>query len=149
MFFRVQLAVLILAMGACTVRAEDWPMFGRDQTRNAVSPEKNPPTGWQIPELDRDGKVLAPGKNIRWSTTLNDAGGYGHTYGDPIVMDGMVWIGTMQFMPDAAVLLCLDEKTGKVLYRYVSPRLDWKMGQERPPDWPRMSMACSPLIEGD
>jgi hypothetical protein len=29
-------------------RAEDWPAFGRDATRNAVSPEKGPSVRWQV-----------------------------------------------------------------------------------------------------
>ena len=30
------------------LRADDWPMLGRDATRNPVSSEKNPPTWWQV-----------------------------------------------------------------------------------------------------
>ena len=28
--------------------AADWPAFGRDHTRNAVSPETDPPTDWDV-----------------------------------------------------------------------------------------------------
>ena len=34
--------------------ADDWPMFGREKTRNAVSPETNPPMHWNVGEFDRD-----------------------------------------------------------------------------------------------
>jgi outer membrane protein assembly factor BamB len=119
----------------------DWPQFGRDRTRNAVSPEKDPPLWWQAGQIDDKGKAL-PDKNIRWTATLGSS-----TYGDPVVADGMVWIGTnndVEKRKDAAVLLCLDEKTGEELYRYVSPRLKGRVH-----DWPHSSMACSPLIEGN
>lgn len=61
-------------------------MFGRDRTRNAVSPEKNPPTWWQPEVRDEKGKLLKPSKNIRWSVPLGQT-----SYGDPVVVDGMVW----------------------------------------------------------
>jgi hypothetical protein len=46
---------------------------------------------------------------------------------------------------DASVLACFRESDGKLLYRYVSPRLP----HGRVHDWPFSAMACSPLIEGD
>jgi hypothetical protein len=33
--------------------AEDWRMFGRDNTRNGVSPEKNPPLSWEYERVCR------------------------------------------------------------------------------------------------
>ena len=38
--------------------AADWPRWGRDQTRNMIRPEEDPPTDWQVPVKDRDGKVI-------------------------------------------------------------------------------------------
>ena len=142
--FRITLALVPLFF-ICPVRADDWPMFGRNQTRNAVSPEKNPPTWWQPEERDKEDKILKPSKNIRWSADLHGPGGHGTTYGDPVVVDGMIWVGTNNGSQkeDAAVLVCVEEKTGKVLYRYFSPRLD-PAGYDQ---W--KSMACSPLIEGE
>ncbi|HZZ77774.1 MAG TPA: hypothetical protein VFE62_04610 [Gemmataceae bacterium] len=38
------IALFLVTLGfVADVRADDWPMFGRDQTRNAVSPEKGAP----------------------------------------------------------------------------------------------------------
>ena len=51
-----------LALAAClavpmpTLFADDWPMLGRDSTRNSVSPEKNPPLDWDV----------KTGRNIKW-----------------------------------------------------------------------------------
>jgi outer membrane protein assembly factor BamB len=128
--------------------ADDWPQFGRDRTRNPVSPEKNPPTWWQFEERDGD-KVLKEGKNVRWAADLG-TGNYGVIYGDPVVVDGMVWVGSNHFAHDkkenltiGAVLVCLDEKTGKELYRRVDARLEGLQGGRF------SSHASSPLIEGD
>ena len=52
-------------LGACLVlaltgRTEDWPMFGRNQTRNPVSPEKGAPVEWDVKS----------GRNIKWKAKL-------------------------------------------------------------------------------
>lgn len=108
----------------------DWPMLGRDGTRNPVSPERNAPVDWETHS----------GKNIRWVAQLASM-----THGDPIVVDGMVWVGTNNDdTPDASVLRCFRESDGKPLYKYVSARLP-----NRIHDWPESSLSCSPLIEGD
>jgi hypothetical protein len=41
-------ACMVILVYASTINADDWPMFGRDANRNAVSPEKNPPVDWAI-----------------------------------------------------------------------------------------------------
>src|SRR5262245_38744119 len=86
-------------------RADDWPMFGRDKTRNAVSPEKNPPTEWQIKGAAKrivDNKVVethAEDRNVKWSARLGSI-----TTASPVVAGGLVWIGTNNEHPrDPAV----------------------------------------------
>jgi outer membrane protein assembly factor BamB len=118
--------------------AADWPMLGRDATRNAVSAEKNPPIVWQTGEEE---------KNVKWKASLGSI-----SFSDPVVAGGLVWIGTNSVKPgefraasDASVLLCLRESDGRPLYRYESPRLP----EGRVHDWPLASMACSPLVEND
>lgn len=144
------LAVTVAMMCGSFVRssaAADWPQFGRDGTRNAVSLEKHPPTTWDIGKLD-DSKppqrIKSTQRNIKWSARLGTM-----TYGDPVVSNGLVWVGTNNGWEvpkqDASVLACFRESDGKLLYRYVSPRLP----QGRVHDWPTASMACSPLIEDD
>src|SRR5262245_38517325 len=82
-------------------RAEDWPMPGRDKTRNPVSPERNAPIEW-------DAKT---GRNIKWKAELGSV-----TVSEPIVSDGLVWIGTNNDPPrdptlkgPGGVLACLRE----------------------------------------
>ena len=146
------LLVLVTIIGTVTsqdVHSDDWPMLGRSANRNSVSLEKNPPLQWdtddvQFGEYDRTQK---PRRNVKWVAKLGSV-----TFGDPVIADGLVWVGTNNDFEgnagrrneDASVLACFRESDGKLLYKYVSPRL-----QARIHDWPHSSIASSPLIEGD
>jgi outer membrane protein assembly factor BamB len=125
--------------------AEDWPMWGRDRTRNMVSPEKDPPTDWQVEKKNME-KVVRPGRNILWAVPVGS-----RSMGTPVVVNGQIWVGTNQLGDngrDASVLKCFSECDGKLLYEYISPRLAGdKFGQNH--DWPGASMASSPVIDGN
>lgn len=146
--FVLSALLVILGVGpSSSACAEDWPQLGRDQTRNAVSPETNAPVRWQLQRPGRAGKTQ-PALNIRWTAQLGSS-----TFASPTVAGGLVWIGTNNYRPrdpqfkrDAAVLMCFRESDGQFLWQYVSPRLDDK-GQEE--DWPLSGINCSPLAEGD
>lgn len=118
----------------------DWPMRGRDNSRNSVSPEQSGPIDWQV------GDSKGASKNIRWTAQVGS-----HSCGDPVISGGLVWVGTTNRPPldkknadDASVLMCFRERDGQFLYQYVSPRLE-----TRSIDWPYTSLASSPLIEGE
>jgi outer membrane protein assembly factor BamB len=121
--------LLALASG----RAEDWPMQGRDKTRNAVSPEKGAPVEWDV----------KTGRNIKWRAPV----GY-ITWADPVVAEGLVWVGTNNDPPsaprlkeDAPVLKCFRERDGQPIWQFVAlstnglPRGDY------------LGFHSSPLIE--
>jgi hypothetical protein len=81
-------------------------MFGRDQTRNAVSPETNPPISWNI----------KTGQNIKWKAEIG-----GFTFATPVVANGLVWIGTNNENPRdptvkerAGVLMCFREGPDRI-----------------------------------
>jgi outer membrane protein assembly factor BamB len=144
------LTVVTVALGAlasaCAAVADDWPMSGRDASRNAVSLEMNPPLDWQVEVLHDTGRVLKAAKNIKWQARLGSIG-----LGAPVVANGLVWVGTNNQNPrdpknkgDASVLMCFSEIDGKFLYQFVSPRLKNDIYE----DWPHRSMG-SPLVEGD
>ena len=126
--------------------ADDWPMYGRDRTHNAVSPERNPPTDWDVGKFDTKTGNWVGSRNILWSAPLGSI-----SFGDPVVADGQVWIGTNNLTRpdyntknDASILAGFDVRNGRSLFKYVSPRLT-----DRTHDWSSAPLSCSPLIEGD
>src|SRR4051812_23027511 len=110
--------------------ADDWPVFGRDQTHNAVSPEKGAPTAWHAKGSaktvvgDKVTERHADAKNIKWTAQLGS-----HSLGGPVVSGGLVWVGTNNDYPrdprdfrarrdgkqepiDKSVLMCFRESDG-------------------------------------
>src|SRR5687767_7830305 len=92
--------------------AADWTMWGRTPNRNMIAEEKDPPTEWSVGD---DATKPGDGKNIKWEAQLGS-----QSYGNMIVADGIVWVGTNneakyepQFDKDGGVLAAFDEKTGK------------------------------------
>ena len=105
-------------------RGEDWTMWGRTPQRNMISPEKDPPTDWDV----------KTGKNVLWSASLGSK-----SYGNPVISNGMVFVGTNnegQRDPgntaDAGVLMAFDANTGKFLWQRISAKLP----TGRVNDWP-------------
>ena len=103
------------------VSATDWPMFGRNSTRNAVSPEKSPPADWQLGQLDATtGRwIKGSGRNIKWVARLGSM-----TCGDvEYVADQKVnvlvcWAGAQRIelvepaAPDSPVSAFLEKRGG-------------------------------------
>src|SRR5262245_25306475 len=99
----------------------DWPMLGRDATRNPASPEKGPPAWWQLAHRDEAG-TEHPARNVRWRADLGT-----YAAGDPVVSGGLVWVGTNNRRPRdpkdkalAGVLMCFREADGRFLYQHVT-----------------------------
>jgi outer membrane protein assembly factor BamB len=121
---------------ACDVSA-DQPQWGRAWTRNMVADA----TGL-IEDFDP-----ATGRNLKWVVPLGT-----ETWATPIVAQGRVFIGTNNRPPrdprhrgDRALLLCLDENDGRLLWQSVVP----KLGPDPYLDWPGSGF-CSPVtVEGD
>lgn len=133
--------ITAILLTQCSVLAADWPMGGRDNTRNPVSLERGAPSDWQVKTDEHEAR------NIRWIATFG-----GRAYGGPIVADGLVWIGTSNDAPldpavkgDRGVLACFRESDGKFLYQHASPRLDLGMIA----DWPGSGLSGSPVTEKD
>ena len=127
------------------VVAEDWPMLGRNGTRNGVSTETNAPTEWSV-ELREGDRVIRESRGILWSAPLGS-----ETHSSPVVSDGLVWIGTNneQLGPKAfaelhSVLKCFRVADGELVYEYISPRLGTRIQDA---GW--TGLGSSPLIEGD
>ena len=117
----------------------DWPLFGGTVQRNLVNlVETNLPLTWAVDA----GKE----KNLVWSVPLGSK-----AYGGPIVAGGRIYIGTNNDFPrdpkvtgDKGILLCLDQKTGELVWQSVHDKLP----AGRVNDWPREGICSSPVVEG-
>lgn len=138
---RFQRLKSVLIMAAMTglfwqSQAEDRPQWGEFHTRNMVSTETGLPTGFD----------LETGKNVKWSASLG-----GNAYGSSVIASGKVLIGANNESPrdprntaDCAVLLCLDESDGSLIWQLAVPRI----GGDDYLDWPLIGMCSAPTVEG-
>lgn len=117
--------------------ADDQPQWGQRFTRNMVSNEKNLPDDFDP----------ATSKNIKWVAQLGS-----ETWATPAISSGRVFLGTNNAPPrdprhkgDRGILLCLDEKTGALLWQLVVP----KLGPDPYLDWPRGGIVSPATIEGE
>lgn len=136
----VAAGLLALNLLGPTAPAADQPQWGRGPSRNMVSDEKGLPASFDP----------ATGKNIKWVADLGT-----ESYASPVVSSGRVLIGTNNERPrdpkitgDRAVLLCLDERDGHLLWQLAVPKLS---ADENDPylDWPKVGWASPPTVEGD
>ena len=147
-FSRMIVAAAVLCgwvWGVGSTGAEDWPMLGRDGTRNGVSPERGAPTVWSV-EAHEDGRLIRETSGVRWAAALGSA-----TFSSPVIASGLVWIGTHQppageKHPDRSVglLKCFRVADGQQVYEFLSPVLP-----QRHQDAGWNGLGSSPLIEGD
>ena len=128
--------------------AADWPQWGRDHSKNMVSAETGLPVEATAGEAGDEG-VIDPKttKNVKWVAKLGS-----QTYGNPVVANGRVYVGTNNDSPrdpnrqgDYGVLMCLDEATGKFLWQLASP----KLAAGTVSDWEQVGLCSSPAVEGE
>ena len=125
--------------------ADDWPMLGRDGTRNGVSTEIGAPTHWSVENHEKN-HVARESRGIRWSAPLGS-----ETHSSPVVSDGLVWIGTNNTQTGIqssesqhSVLKCFRVTDGEQVYEYISPKFGTRIQDA---GW--TGLGSSPLIEGD
>ena len=119
---------------------KDWALFGGSVSRNLVNlVEKNLPDTWS----NEEGKK----KNVKWVVDLGSK-----AYGGPIIYRGRIYLGTNNDAPrdpnikdDKGIIMCLDEKTGELLWQSVHDKLP----AGRVNDWPREGICSSPVVEGN
>ena len=129
---------------------EDWPQWGgNDPGRNMYSPAKNMPRAFGPGKLKAGTEDIDPAttKNVRWAAKLGS-----QSYGNPVVANGKIYIGTNNEVPrnkkhlgDRSILMCLDEKTGELLWQLVVP----KLASGKVNDWENLGMFSSPVVEGN
>lgn len=144
------LVTLALLTAGLVSHADDWPQWGgNDPGRNMYSPAKG------LPDRFDPGKVkagtedieLATTKNVKWVAKLGS-----QSYANPVVANGKVYVGTNNESPrdkrhvgDRSVLYAFDEKSGKLLWQLVVPKL--KSGKVN--DWENLGLLAAPLVVGN
>jgi outer membrane protein assembly factor BamB len=135
------LAAAVIA-GPARFRASEpgtgsWPMWGGTPDRNMVSNMKGLPGEWDI----------KTGKNVKWVAKLGS-----QSYGNPVVADGMVFVGTNNELlrdpsqsGDRGVLMAFRESDGEFMWQQTHPKLE----SGRANDWPYQGVASSPLVVGN
>ena len=136
------LVLLVAAGPSPRIAASDpgtgeWPMWGGKPDRNMVSNMKGLPTEWDVKTK----------KNVKWVAQLGS-----QSYGNPVVADGMVFVGTNNEAlrdpkqgGDRGVLMAFRESDGEFMWQHTHPKLE----SGRANDWPFQGVASSPLVEGD
>lgn len=136
-FSIIAIAVSLLA----TAATADWPMWGGTPSRNMVA----------------EGKVslffdLQKGKEggVLWQQNLGS-----QTYGNPIVADGKIFVGTNNgggwradkypAEQDKGVMLAFNEEDGKFLWQLTRDKLP----AGRVNDWLLQGICSVPVVEGD
>jgi outer membrane protein assembly factor BamB len=139
---RAWAALVALALAALPLAAGDpgtgeWPMWGGTPDRNMVSTQTGLPASWDV----------ATKKNIKWVATLGS-----QTYGNPVVANGMVFVGTNnealrdpRQLGDRGVLMAFRASDGEFLWQHTSEKLP----AGRVNDWPYQGVCSSPIVEGD
>ena len=110
------LAWVGLWLFSLNAQCKDWPQWGGSNARNMVSGEKRLPDSFVPGEKDSQaGRIkVDTTKNVKWAAKLCQA-----IYSTPAVARGKIFIGGRQ--SDLGLLMCLDEKTGKLLWQWQGP----------------------------
>jgi len=115
----------------------DWPMWGGSTDRNMVSGETGIATTW-------DAKTKT---HIKWTSPLGS-----QSYGNLVVADGKIFVGTNNdgllrpgIKGDKGVMVCIDQKTGKMLWQATHDKLP----TGRVNDWPEQGICSSPWVSGN
>jgi outer membrane protein assembly factor BamB len=150
----VAATVAVSSLLSLSAGAEDWPEWGGTPARNMYSPAKGLPDHFTkgksgdikfksgTDEVDR-----ANTENLKWVTKLG-----GQSYGNVTVAGGRVFVGTNNENPrdprhigDRSILLCLNEKSGDLIWQLVVP----KLASGKVNDWESLGLLSSSTIEGD
>ncbi len=131
------LIVLAVALECAAIFSADQPQWGQAWSRNLVSDEHGLPDTFDP----------VAGKNIKWIAKLGS-----ESYSTPVIAGGRVYIGTNNAEPrdpkhqgDRGVLMCFDERDGKLLWQLVVP----KRWEDPYFDWPKTGICSTATVEGD
>ena len=148
---------LAIFLAATSVYAADWPAWGgSDLGRNMVSCETGLADTFKPGDKSTNGEGILPEttENVRWVVKLGTL-----ICGNPTVADGRVFVGTddSSLMHDprlkrtrGGMVWCLDEKTGKTLWRLpVPPRPKERLPDNAHYGQQNMGVCSSPTVVGN
>jgi outer membrane protein assembly factor BamB len=151
-----KLSFLICLSVACWPTAgwgRDWPQWGGSDGRNMAALDRGIPAAFVPGKKSSGGRGidLTTTRNVKWVASLGT-----DVYSTPAVAGGRVFIGTSDGNLDdprfvrtgGGVLLCLDEATGKLLWRLVVPRLTTGP-KSRDFDAMGLGICSSPTVDGN
>lgn len=135
-----------------TTLTGDWPQWAGSSIRNNVAVGRNIPSQWDVGDFDRKTglwKKDTASENILWAAEVGS-----QTYGNPVVADGRLFVGTNNgagylarypAAEDLGCMLAFDVKDGSFLWQHSSEKLP----TGRVHDWPLQGICCAPLVEGE
>lgn len=148
--WRFAVATLLgLGLLAGPARAQDWPQWGRTDSKNMYSPTTGLPDRLDPGQFKRGTEEvdMSTTKNVKWVAKLGS-----QSYGNVVVSQGKVLVGTNNESPrdpqhqgDRSLLYCFDEKTGDFLWQLVVP----KLASGKVNDWEDLGLLSSPRVEGN
>ncbi len=149
----MRFSALAFLLPTMLARAGDWPQWGGRNMRNFVSDETGLPATFRPDRIENTNGVQTVifGENVKWTAPLGT-----QAYVTPAVAQGRVLIGandakveTPRFKrTKGSVLDCLDEATGKRLWRLVIPRLATNNKMFNFDDLD-LGLCSSPTVDGD
>ena len=125
----------------------DWPQWCGSDGKNMASDEKGLPDSFVPGQKDASkGEVRAgTSRNVKWARRPCDA-----IYSTPVIAGGKIFLGGRQ--EDEGLLLCLDEQTGKPLWKWHGPAREvphyidgWLIGISVNPR--QLGVCSSPAVE--
>lgn len=140
------LATLLALALPLAAPAKDWTTWGGDGSRNMVAHERKAPKSFDLGDYlaGQEQVDLSTTEGVRWVAKLGS-----QTYGNPVVADGIVFVGTNNaaerrpgFEGDYSVVLAFDEATGDFLWQHTIP----KLGSGKVNDWEFLGTCSSPAV---
>ncbi len=132
-----------------TALAQDWPMWGGNESRNMASNTAKLPGEFNAGSFKSgsDEVDLATTDKVKWVAKLGS-----QSYGNPTVSNGRIYVGTNNDSPrnprykgDRSVVYALHEATGEYIWQLNVP----KLGTGKVSDWEYLGICSSPTIDGD
>ena len=149
MNFSIPTTIALLSACTAALHAEDWTQWGgSDPGRNMYSPAKGFPEKFEPGKFKPNSEEIdmATTKNVLWVAKLGS-----QTYGNPVVANGKVYVGTNnatprdpKFKDDRSCLFALNAYNGDFLWQLVVP----KLASGKVNDWEYLGLLASPVVEG-